>query len=151
MGRGNPSKVRQAEMEDRLWDRQTLRIYCDASFNPKTKFTAVAALFVFDGDTQVYSKFLGIQTGNNVTGEIEAVKFAVEQISIFKRRPALMIEPRSIVVYSDYNQITQYVEDTDNVKIEYLGEDKRENPFYTAAHNAARKAIFLRPKSGRLR
>ena len=141
---------RREEINDRLWDHTTMRIYCDVSQNLKTKLMAIAALFVFDGETEVYTKVLGTRVDNNIVGEIEAVKFAIRQIPVFKSRPSVVGEPYEVVVYSDYNLIAQYVQDVEGVRIVHIGDDKKHNPFYTAAHNAARKAIFLRPKSGRL-
>ena len=143
------SQERREEMQNILWDRMTLRVYCDASLDAYHHLIGVAAIFLFDGSTNVYSKKLNSKVDKNI--EIYAVRFALEKLPIYLKQPILANPPKAIVIYSDYNEINRFFEDRDNIKIEYLSEEKYHNPWYTAAHNAARREIYLRPKSGKWR
>lgn len=141
------SKEREAEMSDIYWSRSILHIFCDASNVPGKTLVGLGCAFVYDGSIDVFSRqanAAGSPLGTIQFGEVEAVRFAVSQVGAYLKRPVVVEQPEEIVVYSDFSLIHQYVEGVGRIRIEYLGTEKKDNPWHRAAHNAARRAIFLK-------
>lgn len=159
-----PSEERKKEIENRLWDPSVLRVYCDCSIHPVSLFqggrlryqrkVGIAAVFVYDGSVTVKSKACASSKGDgSVYGEMEALLFALSELPAFLES-LIVNKPDSVYIYSDLKQFEYFkrlfgIDDRLKdfsplpVAVEYLGEDKRYNPFYTVAHNAARKSIGI--------
>lgn len=167
-----PSEERQTEMDEYLWDRETMRVYCDCSVSYPLKSFGIAVAVVFDGSVTVRSRKKYDTTGHLLPthGELQALQYAIEQTSAMLRDTLNL--PTRVVVYSDVNHIEHILHGGDivtfadsarrvaaartsfankwstvDLNICYLPpEEQRHNPYYAAAHNAARKEVSIRKR-----
>lgn len=166
-----PSPERQAEIEDYLYDRETMRVYCDCSASHSLKAFGIAATYVYDGAVLVRSRQARdpSQQLQPTYGELLALQYAVERCASMVSKTLSV--PESIVIYSDVDHIEHLLstesEDmfgssqiheiqaarerftqkwpTVSLSVCYLPpEEQKHNPWYTSSHNAARKAILKR-------
>lgn len=163
-----PPIERRLQIEAYRLDTETFRVYTDASELEKKGIFGLAFACVGNGGVIVRSKKYYNQgiCGKNPFAEIAAVSFAIQELTDIKQSEYNDIEDAYIL--SDINWIDNYEnskwsrdpDKSDFIKsitankrtfekqfpdvqlsISYIGEDKRYNPFYKAAHNAARKIL----------
>ena len=163
-----PSPERQAQIEDLLWDREIMRVYCDCSASKRIGAFGLAAAYVYDGSVTVRSRKLYSKDNlQPVYGELHTILYAIQQLSVvLKGVPAI---PTRIAVFSDVADIDHLLSaqgtgnfaavakqiaaahDTFTSRWEEISltisamptEEKRHNPFYVAAHNGARKEVLI--------
>ncbi|WP_018130507.1 hypothetical protein [Effusibacillus pohliae] len=164
-----PSLERQAEMDNYLWDRHTMRIYCDCSISQKLGAHGVAAAFVFDGSVIVRSRKVYDLTMKlrSTHGELQAVLFALRELTVGV--PGISTPTDQVIVYTDVQSIETLIERPNEEAVRSLSkqitgakmailskwpdldvqilflppEEQKHNPWYTAAHNAARREVSL--------
>ncbi|GAA3411850.1 hypothetical protein ACFFNY_30200 [Paenibacillus hodogayensis] len=162
---------RLKEMQRLLHDRGTITVYSDCSAIQDQNIISVAACFVGDGETRVESRKLYVGYVNrSVYAELKALTFAISMLpKILERYSRRLIKPEQIIVYTDYCHIDQilYTEKlSDNnfmreavsevlqsleefklenkgydLTIRYIGDEKKHNMYYSAAHNSARRLL----------
>jgi hypothetical protein len=155
-----PSKERQAQMDDYLWDQKVMRVFCDCSLSHAFKFYGIAASFVFDGSVTLRTRkvYESSPQLHSTFGELRSILFAIEQSGSVMCEA--MNQPDSVIVFSDVSAIDHLLANGEDVAfgecvclikaaktsfamnfdIRYLPPDEqRHNPFYSSAHNAARK------------
>lgn len=162
-----PSEERKAEIDQYLWDREVVRVYCGCSASHSLKAFGITTAIVHDGSVIVRSRKAydqGMQLFTTV-GELQAVLYAIEQVNVVLSDVASI--PETVSIYSDVDHITYLLHDegpktfrnirrqmaisqvnftnrwpTINLRIYHLppGEQKH-NPYYATAHNAARREI----------
>lgn len=162
---------RVREMQRLLHDRETITVYSDCSAIQDQNIISVAACFVGDGETRVESRKLYIEYVNrSVYAELKAVTFAISMLPmILERYNRRLIKPEHIIVFSDYchierflyteklpdnnimweavSEVLQGIEEFNrknmgyDLMIRYIGEEKKHNMYYSAAHNSARRLL----------
>jgi len=167
-----PSEERQAQMDDYLWDREVMRVYCDCSASHHLRAFGIAASFVFDGSVSIRSRLMydrALQLMTTV-GELRAILYAIEQAKVVLNSVATT--PESVSIYSDVDHIDYFLHDegpktfeeircqiakaqtsfthrwpTINLGIYYLPPvEQKHNPFYSAAHNTARREVSMKKR-----
>jgi ribonuclease HI len=164
-----PSATRVIEMKDLLWDNETVRIYCDCSVSQDMKVAGLAATYIGFGSSLVKSKkHYSLVPMTNLENELRVILFSLEELySYLKSMDNEMKKPSKVSVYSDLAQIIDGLsrkiwlkkpnlsiliddilekqKELSNkipVDILYLESSERKyNPYYSSAHNAARKII----------
>lgn len=162
------SEERMKAMNEILFNKDIVSVYCDFSANIKSNHIGVAACFVGNGNTFVESKRIYMQNpSETILGEIKAVSFAIKTLpAILEKYRVFLNKPRKAFIYSDYAHIENI--QTNNFKkpeynqvvseliaylnhlhklfnwcditIKYLGEEKKQNIYHKAAHRASRRA-----------
>lgn len=168
-----PTKEAKERYEDWLWDKDVLRVFVDASELKRQGIFGLGVIFVGQGSTLVKSKkhYKQSMKKMNVYAELVAVEFAMTQLGqVIDNQFSL---PSKVYIYSDWSDIKNIKEKTllDNkipaintvseninemrnkfllihpaleLEIFYMGiEEKKYNPFYKGAHNAARMIIGI--------
>lgn len=164
-----PPNTRRQVINDILFDQEIIRCYVDASELKMQGVFGLGMTLVGNGEVLVKSKKEYHQNlrGNNWYGETRAICYALE---ILPTLISSFPNTNKIEIYSDLSLIQSLKEETKNktklfVKeqvelylmkfqeeqiknflLEFLflsNNEKKYNPFYTAAHNAARKIIGL--------
>ncbi|WP_144461030.1 hypothetical protein [Siminovitchia fortis] len=166
-----PPVEAKTRAEDMLWDEECLRIFTDASELMRQGIFGLGICFIGQGQTSVKSKkhYNPSMKAVNVYAELVAVEFAVDELlkAIHNNNHAL---PSRIRILSDWNEVEKLkitskitknnainkVAERINEKtkrfsalypdfdldLTFIGKDERRyNPYYTAAHNAAKKII----------
>jgi ribonuclease HI len=156
--------------EEILWDEDVLRVFVDTSEIENQGIFGLGVCFVGQGEVIIKSKKyynLSIRKQNQFA-ELIAIIFALEQLNTLLKQHSFI--PSEVIVYSDLILIDKLSEPNKLTKNELINEliyqineqrqyilssypnininivsmkksDKRYNPFYKAAHNAARKII----------
>jgi hypothetical protein len=167
-----PSEERQAEMDAYLWDREMMRVYCDCSVSRPLKAFGLGVAIVFDGSVIVRSRKAYDRTMQLLPthGELQALGYAIEQTSVMLKD--VMNVPMHLFVYSDVDHVQQIVHGGDietfadsarriaaartrlertwpsvELNLCYLPPDEQKhNPYYAAAHNAARREVSMKKR-----
>jgi hypothetical protein len=164
-----PTNERKKEIEQIYFDTQILRIYVDASELRYQGIFGLGVTFVGAGEIKVKSKKIyNVKSRRQIWfGETMAICYALELIPLVFT--AFEENINEINIFSDLKML-QTLDESNNktslfikeqmesplmnlyrildndltVRVQYLeNADKRFNPYYKAAHNAARKAIGL--------
>ncbi|PEQ92935.1 hypothetical protein CN481_14185 [Bacillus sp. AFS006103] len=156
--------------EEMVYDEDVIRIFVDASELKFQGIFGIAVCFVGQGEVKVKSKKQYNQSKKRqiIFAELSAIVFALEQIITMYKEECKI--PPEIIIYSDLTLLDQLsgtcnltknrsinliVNEIRNLCIEFLKYHpginlqiqtmkkglKRHNPYYKAAHNAARKII----------
>lgn len=169
-----PDSKRINDMKDLLWDTETVRIYCDCSISQDMKVAGLAATYIGFGSSLVKSKkHYSLIPMTNLENELRVIVYSLENLSTYLSGKAdEMQRPNKVLIYSDLAQITDglsgriwtkkptfkilideilekqtKLSKTIPVDILYLESSERKyNPYYSSAHNAARKIIKIRKK-----
>ncbi|MGG1689438.1 hypothetical protein ABDH65_05230 [Heyndrickxia ginsengihumi] len=168
-----PPKEAIERIESWLWDNEVLRVFVDTSKIENQGIFGLGVIYVGQGLTSVkYKKHYNQAMKKvNVYGELIAVEFALTQVGKIIEKE--FNQPSMILIYSDWNEISKLEDpamitkrilaindvaerinerksemsisypDTDLEILYMRDEEKRFNPFYKGAHNAARKAIGI--------
>jgi hypothetical protein len=164
-----PAEKRMNEMKDLLWDIETVRVYCDCSISQDMKVAGLAATYIGFGSSLVKSKkHYSLVPMSSLENELRAIIFSLEELSAhLSKKEAEMQSPKKVLIYSDLaqindglsgeiwgkkpnlkmliNEILEKQNDLSNgilVDIVYLeSSEQKYNPYYSSAHNAARKII----------
>jgi len=156
-----------AELNEILHHQNEVTVYCDCSVCLGHPLVGLSACFVGCGSThvesqKVYTKYIG----KTMYAEFLAVKFAIEMLpKMLEKYGKYSYNPTKITVFSDSQVIGDFIyagagrkdymkevvteirglleslPDDLDVKVEYIGEHKKQSIFHKASHNAARKAI----------
>lgn len=159
------SKEREGYIREILLDEKILRIYCDASTHANQGLYGLASAIVGFGSVHVKTKKIySKHVGRSTYAECKSVEFILSYLLEYLK--SLSALPDKVIIYSDYNLIEDvltegktpkeivevvhlmqaHLEKIQNtikipVDLKFIGTDKKNNPYYTAAHNAARKVI----------
>ncbi|MGM7724092.1 hypothetical protein [Metabacillus sp. Hm71] len=165
-----PSAEAKQRAEDMILDEDVLRVFVDASELKSQGIFGLGLCFVGQGSVIVKSKKLYNQSMKKqiIFAELSAIEFALEQISIlYKEKDNTLPE---IIIYSDITLVEQlsgtsaitknqeinlkanrvrnlweaFLEFQPGIKLQIKNmkqEMKKFNPYYKAAHNAARSVI----------
>lgn len=160
-----PTKEAKERAEKWLFDNETLRVFVDASeFNYEGIFR-LGVCFVGQGETNVKTKkhYNSALKTNSIYAEVAAIDYALDLLK--KVMCNCLDEPLRVVIYSDWvginsleskpeltrhpaiNELAEQIKkkkyqfnSITELEISYMDKGlKRYNPYYRAAHNAARK------------
>ncbi|WP_156292114.1 hypothetical protein [Oceanobacillus salinisoli] len=162
-----PTKEARERAEGWVLDDEVLRFFVDASELKEQGIFGLGVCIVGQGETRVESKkhYNSAMKKQNTYAELVAVHYALELLPhILRGKIAL---PENIIVYSDWNEVGRLKETSEITKnkmtnelakqinekkesfierrpgigleVSYMSKDlKKWNPYYKAAHNAAR-------------
>lgn len=161
------AKARAKEMVE---DEEVLKVFVDASELDFQGIFGLGVCFVGQGSVKVISKkhYNQMMKTHNVYAELKSISFAIEELD--KIIANTLITPSSVKIFSDcvivdklrdnrkltrnssFNEIGNKIValcrifegkyETIDINLITMNSDiKRYNPFYKAAHNAARKAL----------
>jgi len=161
------SDDRIEELNQILHNSEEITIYCDCSVIHGHPIVGLSACFVGCGSTILESrKIYSVYINKTIYLEFRAVRFALENLPrILEEYKKMSFSPSRVLIYSDTQVIEDFVyngagkkaymreviaeirslldslPENLNVQIRYLGEHKKQNIFYKASHNSARKVI----------
>jgi len=154
--------IRKEEMESHVHDNKVLRVYCDASTYQNEGIYGLGVAIIGGGTTVIKSKkHYSKQVGNSALAEILCVLFAFD--TLYGHVRLLEEKPEKVIIFTDSNVVANTVRNGSkknrefdkiakaiNFSMGYLGvrteliltgSEKKQNPYYKAAHNASRKII----------
>lgn len=167
-----PTRQATRRSGDMQWDNETLRVFVDASELNEQGIFGLAGCFVGQGEvfTRMKKHYNLKFKGQNPYAECMAILFVIQILpSVIKKK---YTKPKKIFIFSDLVQFDWFdkvetpfhdvemnqiiIQIRDNLKaignlfpdiqfnVRYMSNTlKRHNPFYRAAHNAARRAIQI--------
>ncbi|MFF2156053.1 hypothetical protein ACFVVQ_12125 [Paenibacillus chitinolyticus] len=164
------SKIPAEEMESLtriLLDDQTISVFCDYSGVQNQTLGGMGVCIVGDNETSVHSKLLYSDHINaNVYGEIKAAIYGIEVASIaLEKYGRRLTRPSNVIFFTDCLHLKvpmkfkkEYIIEAKEefsaalemiardypmykFDLQLIGEGKKHNMYYKAAHNAARKVI----------